>query len=180
MATRIWGWLRQQGLVIRVVGTFFSIIFLVFLMTDYEPVARHVNLGGWMAVFATWASGLILRMLAPILGLGLQIVGTRITVGGFAVDVTEACSGVVPTAIYWAAVLAYPAGWRSRLIGLALGTVVIHGLNVLRVIALIIVGLFANPYFHLTHVYFAQALIIVVAVATWVFWANRFADAHSS
>ncbi len=180
VVSRVWLWLRRQWLVIRVMSTFFAIIVLVFFFTDYEPLARHVNLGGWMAEFATRASSAILTVLAPLFGLTLSVSGTRIVFGGFAVDVTEACSGVVPTAIYWAAVLAYPAGWKARLIGLALGTAVIHSLNVLRVIALIFVGLFANAYFHYTHVYFAQALIIVVAVATWVFWASRFADATSS
>jgi exosortase/archaeosortase family protein len=178
--TRIWAWLERQWLAIRVFSTFFGIIFLVFLFTDYEPLARHVNIGEWMAVFATWASGHLLSVLAPLLGMSLVIEGTRISLGGFAVDVTEACSGVVPTALYWAAVLAYPARWRARLVGLALGTAVIHGLNVLRVIGLILVGIFANPYFHYTHVYFAQALIIVVAVATWIYWANRFADAPAA
>lgn len=170
------GW-SEWWFIARVVGTFLGIIGAVFVLTDYAPVARYVNLGELMAQFATWGSSFILRSLAAVLGVPLSIDGTRINFGGFAVDVTEACSGVVPTAIYWAAVLAYPAGWRARLIGLALGTVVIHGLNVLRVVALILVGLFANPYFHYTHVYLAQAAVIVVAVVTWVYWAGRFVDA---
>lgn len=170
------GW-SEWWLITRVVGTFLGIIFLVFLLTDYAPVARYVNLGELMAQFATWASSYLLRALAIGLGVELSIEGTRIHFGGFAVDVTEACSGVVPTAIYWAAVLAYPASWRARAIGLVLGTAVIHGLNVLRVVALILVGLFANPYFHYTHVYLAQAAVIVAAVATWLYWAGRFVHA---
>ncbi|GIW45556.1 MAG: hypothetical protein KatS3mg077_2838 [Candidatus Binatia bacterium] len=167
-------WFKEQWPVVRVVATFLGIILAVFAATDYAPLADRLNFAEWMAQFATWASSFLLRALGPVLGFAISVQGTRITAGGFAVDVTEACSGVVPTAIYGAAVLAYPASWRARAIGLALGTVVIHTLNVLRVVGLFLVGLFANPYFHYTHVYLAQALVIVVAVATWVYWAQRF------
>ena len=44
-------------------------------------------------------------------------------------------------------------------------------------IALFLVGLFYHQYFHDTHVYVAQALVVAIAVATWLFWAGRFADA---
>lgn len=172
-------WLREQWLVLRVVGTFLGVILLVFVATDYAPVADRVNVAAWMAQFATWVSAFFLRLLGPALGFTISVEGTRMSAGGFAVDVTEACSGVVPTAIYSAAVLAYPASWGARGIGLALGVVVIHGLNVLRVIALFLVGLFANSYFHYTHVYFAQAVVIVAAVATWLYWAQRFVHVPS-
>jgi hypothetical protein len=42
---------------------------------------------------------------------------------------------------------------------------------------LFLIGLFAHQYFHDTHVYVAQALVVAIAVATWLFWAGRFADA---
>ncbi len=174
MGGKLWQWLRGQWLVIRVVATFLGVILAVFLFTDYAPLADRWNVGAWMAEFATRASSLLLQGIGPLLGFTIQVQGTRISAGGFAVDVTEACSGVVPTAIYSAAVLAYPATWGARFIGLGLGIVIIHVLNVLRVVGLFLVGLFANPYFHYTHVYLAQAAIIVVAVATWVYWAERF------
>ena len=66
---------------------------------------------------------------------------------------------------------------RAKLVGAGLGLGVIHGINVVRVVALFLIGLFANQYFHDTHVYVAQALVVVVAVATWIFWAGRVTDA---
>ncbi len=172
-------WLREQWLVVRVVGTFLLVILLVFVATDYAPVADRVNFAAWMARFATWGSSVLLQLLGPFLGFTVAVEGTRISAAGFAVDVTEACSGVVPTAIYSAAVIAYPASWSARLLGLLLGGVVIHTLNVFRVVGLFLVGLFANPYFHYTHVYLAQAVIIVAAVATWLYWAQRFVHVPS-
>ena len=43
--------------------------------------------------------------------------------------------------------------------------------------ALFLVGLYFHQIFHDTHVYVAQALVVCVAVALWLYWATRFADA---
>jgi exosortase/archaeosortase family protein len=74
-------------------------------------------------------------------------------------------------------VFAYPAGWRPKLIGAALGIAVIHLVNLVRVSALFLIGLYFRQIFHETHVYVAQALVVCVAVALWLYWATRFADA---
>jgi exosortase/archaeosortase family protein len=97
--------------------------------------------------------------------------------GNFEVDVAPACSGAVPTSIYMAAVFAYPSTWRSRAIGTILGIVTIQIVNIFRVSALFLIGLFFHEIFHDTHVYVAQALVVCVAVALWLFWATRYADA---
>jgi hypothetical protein len=44
-------------------------------------------------------------------------------------------------------------------------------------VGLFLIGLFATQFFHETHVYIAQAVVVAIAVATWLFWAGRFADA---
>ena len=54
---------------------------------------------------------------------------------------------------------------------------VIQAVNVFRVTALFLIGLYMRAVFHDTHVYVAQALVVCVAVALWLYWATRFADA---
>jgi exosortase/archaeosortase family protein len=79
--------------------------------------------------------------------------------------------------IYLAAVLAYPATWRAKAVGALLGFVVILVVNLFRVSVLFLIGLYFQEIFHETHVYVAQALVVCVAVALWLFWATRLADA---
>ena len=79
--------------------------------------------------------------------------------------------------IYLSAVLAYPATLGAKAIGSVLGLLMINGLNLIRVVALFLIGLYYNQIFHETHVYVAQALVIAVAVATWLYWAGRFTHA---
>ena len=83
----------------------------------------------------------------------------------------------MPTSIYMAAVFAYPTSWRARWLGTAIGIGVIQMVNIFRVSALFLIGLFFHEIFHDTHVYVAQALVVCVAVALWLYWATRFADA---
>ena len=66
--------------------------------------------------------------------------------------------------------LATPATWRQRLIGLLLGAVVIHLFNVLRILALVAVLVTHHEWFEFTHVYLWQIGTIVVVLAAFVFW----------
>src|SRR5690349_16650649 len=116
MWKRLVAFFAQQWVTIRVVATFVGIIFAFFMATDYAPIADHINVAGWLARAAAWFSGWVLNGVGHLAGFPVQTTGTRLASGEFVVDVTEACSGAVPTAIYLAAVAAYPASWRAKLI----------------------------------------------------------------
>ena len=168
--------LAAQWLTIRVVGTFVILIALFFSLLTYGPIVEHIDIGERLAQLSAWLSWLFLKGVGAIFGFPVILEGRNIGSSGFAVEVSAACSGAVPTMIYLA-VFAYPTRARAKLIGALLGIVVIHGVNLMRVVALFLIGLFANQYFHDTHVYVAQAIVVCIAVATWLFWAGRFADA---
>lgn len=169
--------LSSQWLIIRVVGTFILLIALFFGLLTYNPIVQRVDIAWMLAQLSAWLSGALLYVIGMIFDFPVRIDGTNLASGEFIVDVSPACSGAVPSMIYLAAVFAFPTSWRSKLIGAGLGVSIIHGVNLLRVVALFIIGLFFNEYFHETHVYVAQALVVAIAVATWLFWAGRFADA---
>jgi len=169
--------LVAQWLTIRVVGTFVILIALFFSLLTYSPIVERIDIGERLAELSAWLSWLFLKGVGSVFGFPVFLEGRNIGSSGFAVEVSAACSGAVPTMIYLAAVFAYPTGLRAKLIGALLGIVVIHGVNLIRVVTLFLVGLFANQYFHDTHVYVAQAVVVCIAVATWLFWAGRFADA---
>ncbi|MEX2273855.1 MAG: hypothetical protein WD690_20490 [Vicinamibacterales bacterium] len=94
--------------------------------------------------------------------------------GVLPVDVTLACSGTDLLALCLAAVLAYPARWRSRLAGAAVGVTLILVLNTLRIGTL---GRAAGSpaLFNLLHLYL-WPLILAIAVAAYVFLWMRAED----
>jgi exosortase/archaeosortase family protein len=177
MLRRLIALLASQWLTIRVVGTFIALIVVFFSLLTYTPIVERVDIAAVLARVSAWLSWLFLRGLGMLIGFPMKIDGTNLASGGFAVDVSPACSGAVPSMIYLSAVLAYPTTMRAKLIGAGLGVGIIHGVNLIRVVVLFLIGLYFNQYFHSTHVYIAQALVVAIAVATWLFWAGRFADA---
>jgi exosortase/archaeosortase family protein len=177
MLKSVAAFLAPYWLTIRVVGTFILLITVFFTLLTYTPIVKRIDIAWMLAQLSAWLSWGLLRVIGMIVGFPVEIDGTNLGSGEFVVDVSPACSGAVPSMIYLSAVLAFPTGWRSKLIGAAMGLGIIHGVNLIRVVALFIIGLFFNQYFHETHVYIAQALVVAIAIATWLFWAGRFTDA---
>ena len=177
MGRRLIEFWRANAMGLRVVASFIALIFFFFFLLTWGPIIQHVDAGKGLAQLAAWMSYGVVWLLGPVLGYTPHRMGTIMGAGEFEVDVSPACSGAVPTIIYLSAVLAYPTTWKARAWGSLIGILVIHFVNVGRVVGLFLIGLFRNEIFHETHVYVAQALVICVAVALWLYWATRFADA---
>lgn len=177
MMERVVAALKANWVSLRVIGTFLALIFAFFFLLTWDPIVRHFDIGAGIARLTAVMSYGLLKVLGAIVGFDMHRLGTVLGVGDFEVDVSPACSGAVPTSIYLSAVFAYPAARRAKLIGATLGVAVIHLTNLIRVCMLFLVGLYAHQMFHQTHVYVAQALVICVAVAMWLYWVTRFANA---
>ena len=162
---------------VRVIGTFLFLIMAFFFLLTWDPIVRVFDIGAGLAHASALMSYGVLRVLGAIGGFPVERMGTIMGSGSFEVDIAPACSGAVPTSIYLAAVFAYPTSWRARWLGTGIGIGVIQLVNIFRVCALFLIGLYFHAAFHDTHVYVAQALVVCVAVALWLYWATRFADA---
>lgn len=117
------------------------------------------------------ASGAVLG----VLGQDVQMYGTIIRSPRFAVNIRNGCNGVEAMLIFLAAVLAFPAPWRSRLVGLALGIVAIQVVNLIRVVALFLTGAYFPRFFDASHTVVWQTVVILFSVLLWIVWASRFA-----
>jgi len=167
----------SNWLAVRVIGTFLVLIVVFFFVLTWDPLLKVIDIGAALAQLSASMSYGVLKVIGALGDFPVHKMGTIMGSGDFEVDVAPACSGAVPTSIYLAAVFAYPTSWRARGIGAAIGIGVIQLVNVFRVSALFLIGLFFHEIFHDTHVYVAQALVVCVAVALWLYWATRFADA---
>ncbi|HKH48345.1 MAG TPA: exosortase H [Thermoanaerobaculia bacterium] len=110
-----------------------------------------------------------------LLGQNVTMQGTIIRNSRFAVNIRNGCNGVEAMLIFLAAVLAFPASWRSRLLGLGLGILAIQVVNLIRVVALFLTGIYFPRLFDASHTVIWQTLVILSGVLLWIFWANRFA-----
>jgi exosortase H (IPTLxxWG-CTERM-specific) len=108
-----------------------------------------------------------------LLGQDVRMQGTIIRGRRFAVNIRNGCNGVEAMLIFLAAVLAFPAPWRARLLGLALGVVAIQAVNLVRVVALYLTGAYFPSWFDASHTVIWQTVVILFSVLLWIVWANR-------
>ena len=91
---------------------------------------------------------------------------------GFAVAIEAGCNGVEASIVLVAAMLAFPAPWKRKLLGLAVGVVAVQGLNIVRVISLFYLGQWRLDVFEFAHLYVWQALIMLDVLIVWLLWVR--------
>ena len=159
---------RELGFLI----VFVAILGTTFTLISWNPVNDRV-IEPFTGAIAR-AGGATL----DLLGQQTTMTGTIIRNDRFAVNIRNGCNGVEAMLIYFAAVLAFPASWRSRLLGVALGFVAIQLVNLVRVVALFLTGVYFPRLFDSSHTVIWQTVVILSGVLLWILWANRFAQLH--
>ena len=92
---------------------------------------------------------------------------------GFAVSIEAGCNGVEATLVLLAAMLAFPAPWKHKAVGLVIGILAVQLLNILRVISLFYLGQWNYEVFEWAHLYVWQALIMLDVLVVWLIWVRR-------
>ncbi|MBS0321574.1 MAG: exosortase H [Proteobacteria bacterium] len=96
----------------------------------------------------------------------------RSTANGFAVSIEAGCNGVEATIVLLAAMLAFPAPWKNRILGLVAGTIAVQGLNIVRIVSLFYLGQWNRTWFEWAHLYVWQALIMLDVLIVWLVWVR--------
>ncbi|MEE9345270.1 MAG: exosortase H [Methylococcales bacterium] len=89
---------------------------------------------------------------------------------GFAVSIESGCNGIEAALVLIAAILAYPAPWKHKLIGLVAGLLTIQILNLIRIISLFYLGQWNQQVFEWAHLYVWQGLIMLDALVVFLIW----------
>ena len=93
-------------------------------------------------------------------------------VTGSAVKVENGCNAINVTILLWAAILTYPAPWMQKLNGLALGSLALHAVNLIRIITLYYLGQYNRNWFDFAHYYLWESLIVLDTLVIFWFWAT--------
>jgi exosortase H (IPTLxxWG-CTERM-specific) len=141
-----------------------------YAVVALNPVNDHVIVPFTEVV--AHGSALVLRGI----GIGVQVTGTVIQSRRFALDVHNGCNGVEATILLAAAMLAFPATLRSRLIGLGICSVAIELLNLVRLSSLFWLGEYHRQVFSFFHIAVWQSLVILAAISMFVLWSWKFAE----
>ncbi len=94
----------------------------------------------------------------------------RSLTNGAAVAIQPGCNGVEAVICLTAAILAFPAPWLHKLVGLIVGSLAIQVLNIVRIISLFYLLQWDKTVFEWAHLYLWQALIILDAMIIFILW----------
>ncbi len=109
----------------------------------------------------------------------------RNAVTGAAVAIQPGCNGVEAMIVLTAAILAFPAPWLHKLVGLLVGFLAIQALNLVRIISLFYLLQWNQVWFEWAHLYLWQVLIILDAMIVFILWLRTLplpptaAEAHA-
>lgn len=92
------------------------------------------------------------------------------TVNQFAVSIEAGCNGIEASIILFSAILTFPRSWKSRLIGIVLGLLSLHAVNIVRIISLFYLGQWNMTAFEWAHLYLWQALIMLDVFVVFLIW----------
>jgi exosortase H (IPTLxxWG-CTERM-specific) len=154
----------------------FSLLFPALLFLTFAALRSSTLTTYLVLPFAT----LIARLCAAILdllGAGVSLRGTVITGPGVALEVIDKCSAIYEIGIFWAAVIAYPARMKPKVLGAVLGAVMIFVLSLLRVLSLFYIGRYVPTLFEKAHIYVGQSFLIILIALLWIYWVERYARA---
>ena len=149
----------------------FFVVFLLLLAVlfglELTPWVQAWFVEPWTAALAKISTSLVTLFDGSVHASGKIISSTK---SGFAVSIEAGCNGVEATIVLLAAILAFPAPWKHKLMGLAAGIVAVQALNVVRVISLFYLGQWNRDVFEWAHLYVWQALIMLDALIVWLLW----------
>lgn len=123
----------------------------------------------------TTISGATLRAV----GENVKVAGTVISGSCFAVDLKNGCNGIEATLFLMAAVLAFPAPMKQRVIAALAGGALIQGVNFIRIMSLYLLGCYQRAWFDAFHLAVWQSIIFALAVGVFMLYTRRVAAAHA-
>ena len=153
---------------IRFFIVFMALLALMFGL-ELTPWVQRWFVGPWTSTLAHVSAALVTGFDPGVVSVGKVL---RSPGNGFAVSIEAGCNGVEATIVLVAAMLAFPAPWKHRLAGLAIGIVAVQGLNVIRVISLFYLGQWNRDVFEWAHLYVWQALIMLDVLIVWLVWVR--------
>ncbi len=152
----------------------FGVLLLLFYgAVSLTSVDSHVIVPFTRGI--TQVSGAMLRLL----GQKVVVQGTIIS-GAFAVDIHNGCNGVEAIVFVCAAMFAFDAPLVRRLAGVVIASLVLQGLNIVRIVSLYLIGLKRPEIFETAHLAIWQTLMFAAAVFLFLAWTSRVAPRNAA
>jgi len=151
----------------------FAITYLVlmggfFLLIGLKPIQNIIDLNGLYTQGVVILTSKILK----ILSIPSTFQGSMISLPNITLDVRFGCNGLEAVMIYAIAVIAFPASWKNKLIGMLGGFLIIQMVNLFRIATLAYSAIHFKSLFEYIHIYIAQGMMIAVSLGIFFIYLN--------
>jgi exosortase H (IPTLxxWG-CTERM-specific) len=151
---------------LRFILVFLVLLCVLFIAELTGPVERHVIVP-FTSVLADASAWVIHVFDGSTVSNGKYIQNAD---GSFIVSIERGCNGIEAVIILVSAILAFPAPWKHRILGLVFGFLAIQVLNLVRIVSLFYLGMWSPVWFKWFHEYLWQALIVLDALIVFLVW----------
>jgi len=164
-----------QNSMIRFFVLFTVLLIGLFTLEILQPAEKYVILPftSFIADVSVW----FIQLFDDNVGAMANVIRDKTT--GFGVRIERGCNGVEALIILFAAIFAFPAPLKSKLIGFVIGFFAIQSLNLVRIVSLFYLGQWNQVAFEWFHLYLWQALIILDALVVWLIWLRTLPQARA-
>jgi exosortase/archaeosortase family protein len=148
----------------------FSVVALVLLAAYSFPYAAYGIRETWFARYlSAYAriAGAVLRLGDPT----VRVMNDEL-VGRISLTVAKNCDAMDVNILFGAAILAFPARWRRRAVGLGVGILLLVVANVIRIVSLYSVGVHWPRAFDVVHAEVWPLMMVALAVGTFIAWTR--------
>ena len=143
----------------------FALQIIIFYIIYFNPWVREILFIPYINLNAELSS-----ILLNLFGQHTTVFEDTISSGQFSIGVKKGCDAIEPMALYVAGIVAFPALLKKKVTGLVVGLLIIFFLNILRIVALFLTGIYMPSLFDVMHVEVWQMIFILVAIAIWFLW----------
>lgn len=96
--------------------------------------------------------------------------------GSQGVWVGGGCNGITLMFLFAIFVIAYPGNTKNKLWYLPLGILLVHSVNIIRIIALAMIAYYAPEYLNFNHTYTFTFVAYSIVFGLWMLWVNKFSE----
>ena len=140
-----------------------ALLFALYQLSEAARLFRWVNAG----------NAVLSGALLDLAGIETRRAGTQLGFPRGGMEIISECSAVYVGILFAAGVLAFPAGARARLLGLAAGLPILFALNVVRLVTLGLVVHWRPGLLPFVHVYLWQVCFVLAVAALFLIWIER-------
>ena len=153
----------------RFLITYLMLMIVFFFLAWFKPIHKIIDVNERYTQSVVVATSKVLALL----GIPSTFQGSIIALPGLSLDVKFGCNGLEAVMIYSIAVLAYPAHWKKKVLGIVAGLFLLQAANILRIALLVYSGLHLKNFFEYIHIYIAQGIMIVLALILFFIYLDH-------